>query len=295
MKKRVLKPVDTSTAVSEGSRADRFHKARGIVDLLEIIRPNLKFKDRDYDNSERVMKTFKIDGIGFGNWVTIEDRINYINAIFIGLYDLNKILKFGGNMGFNVLKISIGARGKGKALAHYEPLMKHINITRYKRCLEKDKYLYFITSGGIHSFAHEYGHFLDYYVSLDKMKSNIALSGGRNDTRTKMGFKDKIGIRFDNLMYAIQNDSKGNPSPYMKRLAKVTDDLENKYWLYRNEIFARTFESFITYKLAKNGIENLFLSKPKYNENFYLTNSELKKIEPLFDDLIKEIRKVLIK
>jgi hypothetical protein len=293
MKARVLKPVDSSTAVSAGSRADNFHKSRGIVDLLDIIRPNLKFKDMHNDNSERVMKTFKIDGLGFGNWVTIEDRINYINAIFLGLYDLNKILKFGGNMGFNNLKISIGARGKGRALAHYEPLSKHINITRYKRCLEQDKYLFFITSGGIHSFAHEYGHYLDYYVSLDKMKSNIALSGGQNDTRTKIGFKDKIGIRFDNLMYAIQNDSKGNPSIYMKRLEKVAK--LKPYWFRRNEIFARAFEVYVTFKLAKNGIENLFLSKPKYNKNFYLTESEMIKIEPLFDDLINEMRKVLMK
>lgn len=293
MTKGVFKPVDTSIHVIAGSRADKFHRSRGIVSLLEIVRPGLMIKGRNQDNTERVMKTFKIDGIGFGNWVTIEDRINYVNALFLGLYDLNKILKFNGNMGFNNLKISIGARGKGRALAHYEPLQKHINITRYKRCLEQDKYLFFITSGGIHSFAHEYGHYLDYYVSLDMMKSNIALSGGDNNTRTKIGFKDRIGSRFDSLMYAIQNDSKGNSSLYMKRLEKVAKS--KPYWFRRNEIFARAFESFISYKLAKNGIENLFLSKPKYNKNYYLTDSELKKIEPLFDDLINEIRKVLIK
>lgn len=292
MAKTVLKPVDTSTDVISGSRADNFHRNRGIVSLLEIIRPGLMIKDRNQDNTKRVMKSFKVNGIGFGNWVTIEDRINYVNALFLALYDLNKILKFNGNMGFDILKVSIGARGKGRALAHYEPLAKHINITRYKRCLETEKYQFFVTSGGIHSFAHEYGHFLDYFVSLDKMKSNIALSGGRNDTTMKIGFKDRIGKLFDNLLYAIQNDKNGNISKYMIRLQKVANG--KPYWFRRNEIFARAFEVYITLKLNKNGIENLFLSKPKYNSDFYLKESEMKTLEPLFDTLINEMRKVLI-
>jgi hypothetical protein len=54
-------------------------------------------------------------------------------------------ISLGGQLG-----LAIGARGTGNALAHYEPELKVINLTR---------------AGGVGSLAHEWGHALDHSLT----------------------------------------------------------------------------------------------------------------------------------
>lgn len=86
-------------------------------------------------------------GVEFGNWVNGKERIQHMDMAFNSIMNLSiatgidvKSLLFGR------LAVAFGARGVGKAVAHYEPLREVINLTRMK---------------GAGSLAHEMGHFLD--------------------------------------------------------------------------------------------------------------------------------------
>jgi hypothetical protein len=103
------------------------------------------------------------------------------------MYDLNKVLRFNNNLGFDLLGITFGARGRGSALAHYEPNTNLINITRYSDdwyC----KNVRFFSTGGLGSLAHDYGHFLDYFAGayLDKDAEVYSLTNGSSIARSRV-------------------------------------------------------------------------------------------------------------
>ena len=99
---------------------------------FKLIRPRLKLPvNLQTNETQKLGEKFNMAGIGFGNWVTIEDRANYQKALVMSFYDLNKVLKFKYNIGLGLLTVTFGARGQGGALGHYEPWSKVINITRY--------------------------------------------------------------------------------------------------------------------------------------------------------------------
>ncbi|HMT36897.1 MAG TPA: hypothetical protein PKC41_13635, partial [Chitinophagaceae bacterium] len=65
---------------------------------------------------------------------------------------------------------------------------------------------------------------------------------------------------------------------------------DSDYFVRRNEIFARLFEQYISYKLQKINIYNKFLCVTKYDRRIYMKPDELKKVIPLFDLLLQKIR-----
>ena len=87
-----------------------------------------------------------------GNWNSNNDRQTNLNMSYDAFKDLAKALNIedadialGGN-----LAIAYGARGRGSALAHFEPSANVINLTKMR---------------GAGSLAHEWGHALDLYVA----------------------------------------------------------------------------------------------------------------------------------
>ena len=76
---------------------------------------------------------------------------------------------------------------------------------------------------------------------------------------------------------------------YAKLRKAVNEKKLNEYWVRHNEMFARAFESYIQLKLRKNGITNTFLTKRKYDGDVYPDPALIKKIEPLFDKLIRRM------
>jgi hypothetical protein len=262
----------------------------------------------DVNSVERVSEIFKIRGFQFGNWVTTEDRFNYLAAMYICLYDLQRVVKFNSNnLGLNNrLAIAFGSRGNPGALAHYEPVNIVINISRYKRedVLKKmieatgtkppahiPKEVLFLETGGIGSFAHEYGHFLDgVYGLYSEPKSGLPYLTG------KRGSVDKERVEYPatNVLRNLVEDffqtvfwtaTKKKTKFSLRLEATKSDYLQN-----RQEIFARCFEQYIDYKLQKIKIKNEFMVKRKYAAKHYLTDTELKKVVPIFDKLISRMR-----
>jgi len=299
-----MKIVDT-LELEGGSRAERWWEDQGFVDLYKYFRKGSIDNDlRKIEDIRDVSKVFHLKGYQFGNWVTHEDRFNYLAALAVCLFDLNRVLKFkNNNLGLNkTLGVAFGARGVKGALAHYEPASKIINMTRYYEANRFDKPLAkkvrFVFSGGVGSFAHEYGHFLDYYFGArgEPHASIHALTDGRSTNPARITYdRKKMPMRYlveDILEKAYWDASKKGDSNYVKRIRKAIPSKHYlEYFLRRNEIFARLFEQYIGYKLQKMKLTNIFLTKRKYHSVQYMTPTEMKAVVPLFDKLLIEMRK----
>lgn len=290
------KIIDTSVRVTEGSRADAYWKKEGFADFVGFVQPKLVLpKSLQLNSSIDVVQTrFSIKDINFGNWVTNEDRFNYLNSLIVCCYDLNKVVGFNYNIGFGVLSVAFGARGKGRAAAHYEPHDKIINITRYHDD-EGSKIARFVSTGGMGAFAHEYGHFLDYFAGeyLDKSSRLFAVTGGRTTDKDRMNVGGDIRKTVDDLLEVIiWREPNKTLSAYYKRLFELVAKLDDmgEYYLRRNELFARWFEAWVGYELRKQGIQNKLLAQSKYDAQIYPTNKELERAAPFFRRFCNQIK-----
>lgn len=288
-----IKLQDTSALIGTDSRLEDYWKKQGFEDFYTKFRTGSKLPANitGVTSLEKILSIYKINSVGFGNWVTQEDRFNYISALNIALYDIDKILGFDYNIGlFQTISFSFGARGQGGALAHFETTTFIINVTRYKAA-GSSKQRMFLHTGGAGSVAHEYGHALDYYFGTFREYNKElapALSGG-NTTKTRYE-KPKTNLRAQmcELLDAIIWETPyKETSNYYKRLKA---NFEGDYMFRRNEIFARCFEKYIQFKLQKKGIVNMFLNEPKYDPRAYPTDTETAAIVPLFDKLIKGMK-----
>ncbi len=103
--------------------------------------------DRDITGQDYI-DTFRIRGGEFGEWMSEKDAQASLNMAYEAFYDLAKVLKLSpGQISIQgKLAIAFGARGRGNAVAHYEPMREVINLTKMR---------------GAGSLAHEYFHALD--------------------------------------------------------------------------------------------------------------------------------------
>lgn len=292
-----IKIEDSSPTITQGSRAEQYW-AGFDINYFKKVRPKLKlpqsFKNNELDS---IVKKFNLNGIGFGNWLTLEDRVNYSRSVLYALYDLNKVLRFSYNIGLGLLSITFGARGRSGALAHYEPKTDYINITRYRKRLSPSykgtKEERFFGSGGLGSLAHEYGHFLDYFGGryLARSIQIPSLSNGDSISMKRTNTGNKMRNLMDDIMDGINWEKRGSKSRYRLRLEKTLDESKlGDYWLRRNELFARAFEVYVLNKLRKQGVRNLLLTGTKYNTAVYMKDSEIQPLIPMFDALMGEIR-----
>lgn len=186
-KRTIQKRLDTQLPanVHSGSRITRYWLEERFREMWKSFRPGfsriLPKSHNPFDQTE-VIKRFQLKGLEYGNWLNQEDRYNYFLACQIALFDLQNILQFGYNIGLSkTLGIAFGARGCSSALAHFEPELFMINLTRYKEAKDlinpftkrplfgnkttyevKDKL--FEKTGGVGTLGHEYGHALDYFL-----------------------------------------------------------------------------------------------------------------------------------
>lgn len=274
---------------------------------------------------EVILNTYKFKGIEFGNWVDQTRRLDFCFNLFVGLYDLNKVLKFDNNIGiYKTITLAYGARGAARALAHYEPPTQVINLSRdrrvdkvytdmfgeklvsynsdpvkYKRFAEDSRQ----SHSGYGSFAHEYGHALDYIIASKYCDRNKALSGGsvviktyKNANVAFAHYEQSLELAYDssNIEDAFYDaftpilfSKSGIPTGFYKRMYDFATKKKNTYWIQQNEIWARVFETYIAYKLHKQGIKNKFLTadgKGKYKDEL---GTNAKYVYPTFNELIK--------
>lgn len=303
-----------------GSKLDSYWRMNEMAEFFREFRPGMSIaKDLPHIASsvDRVTTEFNLEGIQFGEWLNQVDRYNYLASLSACLYDLNTILRFNkNNIGFKVLGVSFGARGKSSALAHFEPTTEIINLTRYMRNdrlkeimsdngrlpFDTPKEFRFVQTGGPGSFAHEYGHFLDFYFgnTIEKHPIYNWLCGPDGSYKKQIvQYKSQYVLhkKMEEILKQLyfKNGKEGDPSEYILRLEKTYNNKAFESYLHylkeRAEMFARAFEKFVNYELTNKGMRNKFLTKSKYDKVNYISTAEYLRIRPLFWDLIKEMRK----
>ena len=295
---------------ASGGRAQQWHAARGGIPVVlkkamkDSTRIPQVFRDNLF-NEDYLLKYFGLRNIEFGNWLSQADRYNYMGGAALALYDIKLLLDFSGlQTGLDgKLGLSFGARGFGRALAHFEPNTFVINLTRYSRVAARATHWNqqvrtdaMHSDGGSSSLGHEYGHALDYYIGtfVEKSPANCLSGGNRRFAKPDNAVIASGSMRgmMEALLHKIVNNEDGSRSKYYARLVAAVGE-DNGYWFRRNELFARAFEVYLAYKLKKRGLQNTYLTKRKYGKECYLTDNELRAVEPLFDKLMAAMRRAI--
>lgn len=151
-------------------------------------------KNVTMNKPEELMKQYGLRGVEFGNWVNDSSGKYHLQRSAEAFSDLADIIGIDPkDISLNGrLAIAFGARGKGTALAHYEPDRKVINMTKY---------------GGAGSLAHEWGHAMDniLYQYSNGGQESLGLA-----SKDQMGATDpKLNALYSNLMDAITKPAPG--------------------------------------------------------------------------------------
>jgi hypothetical protein len=312
--KRAATPIFNDSLEDQTAIKHVYWNVEKAREFYRLFRPGVSIPQTllsTMNSPEKIAKTYRLRGFQFGHWVNTEDKYNYLAITYICFNDINRVLGFKNNIGLDgKLGISFGARGASAARAHYESKTQIINISRYKRSDKIVKELEawgqrvpkgyvipkaerLVQTGGAGSFAHEYGHFLDYtfgrYAEPDK-NSNW-LTGEYRTTAKKIEVDKAKTLRVltKNVLDAALLNADGSLSRYSKFLLATNNEYLNR----RLEIFARIFEQYISYKLQELKIKNRFLTQLVYQDEYYLNRAELKKVVPEMDKLISELRKLV--
>ncbi len=244
---------------------------------------------------EQFSDAFGFRGVQFGNYVESPRRQADLNRAYDSLHDLadvlnvpTKALSLNGRLG-----LAFGARGKGKAAAHYEPGEVAINLTK---------------GNGPGALAHEWFHSLDnYFGRYDVSTDGKITSGGDYMTEAQRAgrvFKDgryvdaeypvrqEVYDAFKGVMKAI------NSSDMLRRSERLDGVRSKPYWSTDVEMAERAFERYVQDKARMAGVENDYLvnirKAPEHNTDntwAYPTNAELDGgIRDAFDHLFSTLK-----
>ena len=202
-------------------------------------------------SADQFREQFGFRGVQFGNWTNQRDRQEAINQAFDAFMDLSRLLgvspralSLNGELG-----VAFGARGSGKALAHYEPKEVVINLTK---------------TSGAGSLAHEWWHALDNYFAR---QGNVAMGFVTQSKNIEM--RDELRQAFNTLIDHLEK------SPYNQR----SKQRGSSYWGTPIEETAHMFEQWVNDQLAERGEKSPFLTDadPYIEERYAQMNYEMYK------------------
>ena len=181
------------------------------------------------------MEAFHVRGGEFGNWLNDKECQTSLDMAYDAFYDMAQAIGIQASdislphLSSKGLAIAFGARGRGNALAHYEPTYEVINLTKLR---------------GAGSLAHEWGHALDHMIG--KLYTSTSVLA----TET---FSDDIPKSFRDIMRAIKYAGKNSLSKYYTDSVKYgsyTSKSGHGYWSSDCELFARAFACYVKDRLS---------------------------------------------
>ncbi|HEI6703644.1 TPA: hypothetical protein U5D89_004289 [Yersinia enterocolitica] len=244
---------------------------------------------------EQFSDAFGFRGVQFGNYVEGPRRQTELNDAYDSLVDMAellnvppKALSLNGELG-----LAFGARGKGGAKAHYEPVQVVINLTK---------------GNGAGSLAHEWFHALDNYFGTydvhgessgkrssefitDRKRPRYDFSSGKRQEITHP-VRQEVYDAFKSAVIKVTNSG-------MRERAAILDSGRSKaYWTTKLEMSARAFERYLLDKAESKGITNDYLvNLRKADEHAnpetyaYPTEAELNGgVRQAFDHLFQTIK-----
>jgi len=256
----------------QSNRRKKFNAADAYVKHATRIGPEVPYKTKEQQEAF-LMNNAKMYGIQWGNSVTDAEREHHLKMVTESFSDLAEILQlpediasYNGNLG-----LAIGARGKGSALAHYEPDLKVINLTRKK---------------GVGSLAHEWLHFFDDMVGK-AVGSNEFMSDMASRYRQVPEQGGEVTQAMKALVEKIQTGfyQRMRTDPIWRSLMPA----ERQYWGSTKEMVARCFETYVQHKLKQKGRENTYLSGVMPHP-LWANEQETTDLAPYFDKFFDEFR-----
>jgi len=286
----VDKALGKTKAKTQGKR---FNPADLYAEKVERSGPELKEKSRD-EIASKLTESMGMRAVQWGKSVTDREREYHLQKVAEAFADLadatglpEGMMSFNGRLG-----VAIGARGTGKALAHYEPDLQVINLTR---------------EGGVGSLAHEWGHFFDNILhELHGTRGNFRqepfLSSGANTNRTFNPDTREFSVSHNSAVAEAMHEF--NDSEAMSEFRQQVDNevkevgAKGEYWRSEHEMFARCFEVYVDLKLRNSGRKNTYLSgisgalqTHKEGSKLWPSSEQIKKMEPHFDRIFSEFKK----
>lgn len=223
-------------------RADK--KKKWIPVQFEHLEMSSSAKRYGHISGNYLMEVFGIPGGEFGNWTNDKERQISLDYTYDSFYDIAEALDIDPKcislqgLSRGGLSIAFGARGRGNAVAHYEPLLEVINITKMR---------------GAGSLGHEWGHALDHLIGQ---------SNGCPMFATEPHGHGNIPNSLVKVMDVIYYDESGKHTSYYKDSISFDSYYEKSghgYWTSACELFARAFACYLTDKLAEKGYRNDYL------------------------------------
>ena len=213
-------------------------------------------------------------GVEFGNWVTQAERASLLNSAFDGFHDLAQIFGLRAvDMTLDgALAFAFASRGKSRAMAHYEPTRRVINLTK---------------KNGAGCMAHEWFHALDNWAEYSEERSGFATETYRGEAAAEIAGAKIISKIRDTEFFRRSNNL---------ALYKGT------YWVEAKELAARAFEGVCAFLLRVNGVCSDFLvnclsmdeftqKDAAHRSNFYPypTEAEAATLAPYYFDFFRAL------
>lgn len=173
---------------------------------------------------ESFLASFAPYGVEFGHWQT--DRAACLNQATDALLDLAGVvgmaaeaLTFGGR-----LSLAFGARGHGKAAAHYEPGRRVINLTKTQ---------------GAGCLAHEWFHAYDHHIA------------------SADGCTPGITFASESVTHPVAEALRAIPRAMLTRSVEADRTRSGRYWSRPEEVMARAFEAWVRSKVDNDYLANI--------------------------------------
>lgn len=225
---------------------------------LKRIGPNYT---RSNVNTQDMLDTFGFHGGEFGNWENDKERQENLNLSYNAFSDLARALDISSkDIALDgTLSIAYGARGSGRAKAHYEPLRKVINLTKKK---------------GAGSLAHEWGHALDHYIgekingSDSIIESNDKLAADLiNMMKYKQMDKEEFNIRTQKEIDSLKDYLKKFLQEKMKKCYENKPDKSSKFDAVIDELIEKDVSYDELFHANCKGFAGMKREFPDYIEN----------------------------
>lgn len=274
---------------SKGGSSSKSGKETFCEKTLEKLREE-GFEPSSNVTGDDYIKDFAFYGGEFGNWLNQKERQKNLDMGYDAFSNLAKALgiekkdvSLGGE-----LSIAFGSRGKGganAALAHYEPSLNVINLTKMK---------------GAGSLAHEWGHAFDRWLGTRLGVSYASpYMAGLTPTEAYEKYGSSLAATVANLVSVMCTSPDGEDTTFYKDSKKFDELFRRRggYWASTEEMFARAFSCYVQDRLESKGIRDDYLTghsdtnQAERNGNIYCAyplEGEREDINQAFDTLIAE-------
>ncbi len=259
------------------SQAVRSMRKRSRTKSIAATREGPDYRNGADVTGDDLLNHFKLRAVQFGSSLSNVEKQRWLNETFDALCDLADVTglprKLIGQMQIKQpLALAFGARGVSGALAHFEPGLDVINLTR---------------ENGAGSLAHEWGHALDYGLWLFARRGKtqlfqdalVILRDGLRDyslepeselqgmlftewSKNNQWLRERtpaveaaiaLGYRVGQPPFELEPNDRRQWRFYEHAVKLTQTHRAGKYWATHKEMFARSFESYVQDALAAMG------------------------------------------